>query len=712
MSSSLSRPYLGTRKPSFIDPINSEFPEQSGIFVGIVKQIDTSTSTGRLLVYVKQLGGPDPNDPSNWKLVSYASPYFGQTTGKSSAEFAKANDNLNTFLNTSQTYGFFMVPPDIGNQVLCCFIPGTVEGYWFACINKSASIYMTPAIGAVEHRLIDPVSIRESGFTLDESKKYPVSEWNDNLEKGYSKPTKEVPKPLHVYKTAQLLIQGLDGDEVRGTITSSSQRDPISSVFGFSTPGRPIPPQDPSLDPNLATKLASGNFNPSNFKVSARVGGHTMVMDDGDIYGKNNLVRLKSSNGHQILMHDTEGIIYISNASGTAWVELSKEGDILIYGARDMSVRTSGNLMMHSDKSISFFAKEDINFATTKNLNVEAQEINQTALVKMALFGKKMTMKSSSTFDVVSMSTLRAKSTGKMSLNGSTIALNGSGNSPNIDNPTLLKKYLLPDVAAVPNGPVVQQVVYDGVLFTTNYKVPTHEPYFRQGIEQAVEELQARADVFTTDLNGNPISPQVITNPQGPAAAAATELVNAASPAAFINQPAPPGSIGELATTDVRALLAQIGDAESGGLYDFIEQSGFVGKYQFSVEDLQKLGYVKEGLTNTLESLSNPNNWVSKDNIANLTEFLQSPELQETAMFELAADNYATLQATGAITKSTPKETISGLLSVAHLAGADGATTWFKTGNYNINASGYTAADYFNRGKFSSTQTQIYGDEQ
>ena len=60
----------------------------------------------------------------------------------------------------------------------------------------------------------------------------------------------------------------------------------------------------------------------------------------------------------------------------------------------------------------------------------------------------------------------------------------------------------------------------------------------------------------------------------------------------------------------------------------------------------------------------------------------------------------------------TSKEVISGLLSVAHLAGASGATTWFKTGKYSVNANGYTAADYFNRGKFSSTQTSLYDDEQ
>jgi hypothetical protein len=711
VSSSLSRPYLGTRLPSYIDQTGAELPKQSGIFVGVVKQIDTTTRTGRLQVYIKQLGGPDPDNPSNWKLVSYASPFFGQTAGKKSTEFVKAGQDQNTFLNTSQSYGFFMIPPDIGNQVLCCFLDGEVAGYWFACINKSASIYMTPGIGSVDFRLIDPVSIQESGITLDPKKKYPVSEWNDNLDLGYSKPTKEVPKPLHVYKTAQLFVQGLEGDDIRGSITSSSQRDPISNVFGFSTPGRPIPPQDPANDENLATRLTTGDFNPAEFTVTSRVGGHSLIMDDGDIYGKNNLVRLKSSTGHQILMHDQEGIVYISNASGTAWVELTRDGDILIYGARDLSVRTSGNLMMHSDKNISFFAREDINFATTKNLNIEAQEINQVAATKLGLVGKKIQMKSSSTFDIISNSTMRVKASSKVSINGSTIALNGGGNNPTIDEIERIKKYRLPDVFPFENGPVIQWAVNKDVLLSTNYVVPTHEPYFRQGIEQAEAEQQAQQETFSTDINGNPISPQPILNPAGPSVADGIPLTGAASVAAFINQPVPPGEIGELTNNEVRALLAQIGDTESGGLYDKLDESGFIGKYQLNVEDLQKLGYVKEGLTNTLDSLKNPNNWISKDSISNLGEFLKSPELQERAMFDLAKSNYATLQATGVITKSTPKDVISGLLSVSHLTGAGGATTWFKTGKYGDNVSGYSAADYFNRGKFSSTQTEIYGNE-
>ena len=44
------------------------------------------------------------------------------------------------------------------------------------------------------------------------------------------------------------------------------------------------------------------------------------VMDDGDDKGKSNQIRLRTSTGHQILMDDDEGIIYVATASGNAWV--------------------------------------------------------------------------------------------------------------------------------------------------------------------------------------------------------------------------------------------------------------------------------------------------------------------------------------------------------------------------------------------------------
>jgi hypothetical protein len=130
-------------------------------------------------------------------------------------------------------------------------------------------------------------------------------------------------------------MQGLDRDLIRGAISSSSLRESPSNVYGISTPGRKVSKGDqvPGV-PDL---------------VFARQGGHSFVMDDGDAAGKDQLMRLRTTGGHQILMNDTENVLYIASATGNQWLEFSKNGQINVYGAAGFNLRTQGVLNLHSD---------------------------------------------------------------------------------------------------------------------------------------------------------------------------------------------------------------------------------------------------------------------------------------------------------------------------------------------------------------------------
>jgi hypothetical protein len=72
-------------------------------------------------------------------------------------------------------------------------------------------------------------------------------------------------------------------------------------------------------------------------------------MDDGDEAGKDQLMRLRTTGGHQILMNDSENVLYIASASGQHWLEFSKNGQINVYGAAGFNLRTQGVLNLHSD---------------------------------------------------------------------------------------------------------------------------------------------------------------------------------------------------------------------------------------------------------------------------------------------------------------------------------------------------------------------------
>jgi hypothetical protein len=130
----------------------------------------------------------------------------------------------------------------------------------------------------------------------------------------------------------------------------------------------------------------------------SRLGGTTFVMDDGDdkylrkttasdgppeyasveqdetdgdvTIPHNELVRIRTRTGHQILFHNSEDLIYIGNARGTSWIELSSDGKIDIYAEDSISV--------HTKQDMNFYADRDINFEAGRNVNIKSAERYQT----------------------------------------------------------------------------------------------------------------------------------------------------------------------------------------------------------------------------------------------------------------------------------------------------------------------------------------------
>jgi hypothetical protein len=101
-------------------------------------------------------------------------------------------------------------------------------------------------------------------------------------------------------------------------------------------------------------------------------------MDDGSVLGADQLVRLRTAAGHQILMHDTEQTIYISNAHGNSWVELSKDGSINIYSKAGLNIRSEGNVNIHSDENINMNAGGNIYMNQAANLSATANSLPDT----------------------------------------------------------------------------------------------------------------------------------------------------------------------------------------------------------------------------------------------------------------------------------------------------------------------------------------------
>jgi uncharacterized protein (DUF2345 family) len=317
--------------------------------------------------------GNNPERTGQLHTVRYLSPFYGVTPNVATAN----NDGYEW---TQKSYGFWAVPPDVGTKVLVIFAEeNSAYGYWIGCIQDNFMNFMLPD-GRASTELTTAATPREL-----QGNKLPVGEYNKRTESGAGKDPTKFLKPYNKDFSQILEIQGLITDEVRGTTTTSARREIPSMVFGMSTPG----PLDKRPG---APRFPLGNEETKAQQFTNRLGGSSFVMDDGDdkyvraehpsegppryvnkeggesggdpTLPKDEHVRLRTRTGHQILLHNTEDVIYIANARGTAWIELTSDGKIDIHAQDSISVM--------SNNDINFTAERDFNIEAGRNINMRA----------------------------------------------------------------------------------------------------------------------------------------------------------------------------------------------------------------------------------------------------------------------------------------------------------------------------------------------------
>lgn len=298
--------------------------------------------------------------------VKYLSPFYGVTP-------ISGVSNNDDFQSTQKSYGMWFIPPDVGTRVLVIFAEGNFSrGYWIGCVQDTFMNFMVP----------DPWA----GTTFnnfDTNIKLPVGEYNKTIQGTSGNNPTRYTKPINTNFYTVLGRQGLVNDEIRGPSSSSARREVPSSVFGISTPG----PQDKNEG---APRTPTGPSGVRANTFTSRLGGSSFVMDDGDekLLRKgpagstsseyadltaneqggnvnipaNELIRLRTRTGHQILLHNSEDLIYIGNAAGSTWIELTSNGKIDIFADDSISIRTSVDVNISSDRDLNFTAARDINF--------------------------------------------------------------------------------------------------------------------------------------------------------------------------------------------------------------------------------------------------------------------------------------------------------------------------------------------------------------
>jgi len=450
----------------------------SGPYLGTVKYTDDPLRMGRLGVNIPALSSTTNPTSGQVTWCQYLSPFYGVKSLKS----VKGDQPYN-YQSSQTSYGMWAVPPDIDTTVMVIFAKGDsgrAEAFWMGCVQEPSTNAQIPG-----HASSSNTAMPATGGDFSESKKdtygtdvLPTGEKNrkpptngEDVELGQLK------FPINERLADQLLKQGLIGDPVRGTTTSSAQREAPSAVFGISTPGRI---RSDSQRPPIGldgTRVATDRDH-----------GHSFVMDDGAVDGTNQLTRLKTASGHQLLMHDTDGVVYIANASGNAYIEMQKNGRIDLYsGVGGINLRTEGDFNLHSDSNINMHAGGQIRMSSSG-------EFIQSAGTYMMNLGEKGIFNSSQSGSIrdyardglssFTEGTQLHGASGQVHLAGAQVHFNSTGASS-----TWGPKWLDTDAAAITEreeGDV--ELAQKGIkplepftrkTNTTVHRFVTHEPMFR-----------------------------------------------------------------------------------------------------------------------------------------------------------------------------------------------------------------------------------------
>ena len=337
-----------------------------GPYIATVKVTNDPLKMGRLGVNIPAITLTTKPGPEQIIWCQYLSPFYGAKSIEAVTEIEESN-----YKESQNSYGMWAVPPDIDTEVLVIFAKGeqsNATAFWIGCVQKPLVNQQMPANGSTGNTLQSASTNRE--LRISKQKNYgtnflPSGEKNQRMYK-----SGEVLSSVDSWRTPinniladQLEAEGLVQDNVRGTTSSSARRESPSRVFGINTPGA-IREDSRLLNIGLNKSTVRPDRNP----------GHSFVMDDGAVDGTNQLTRIRTASGHQLLLHDTEGTVYIANGSGKAFIEMDRDGTISVYSDSGINMRTGQDFNLHSDKNINFHAKESINFTSEKNVALNAEE--------------------------------------------------------------------------------------------------------------------------------------------------------------------------------------------------------------------------------------------------------------------------------------------------------------------------------------------------
>jgi hypothetical protein len=652
--------------------------------IGIVKDNIDPTRSGKLKVQIEGSTGKDSNTDGGWVTVQYLSTYFGMV--KPTAGQSGTGD----YTSNPSAYGQWQSPPDIGTKVLCVFADGDANrGYYIGCVVEPEALQMIPAIGSSDN--VVPNEGESQG--LAGATRLPVTSINTN-NKAQADSTNylDAPKPVHSYSASIMSQQGIIRDPIRGPISSSASREPMSRVgWGVATPGRPI------MEGGYDDKNIANNLDPKNqeqLKVTARRGGHSIVMDDGDIVGRDQLIRIRTALGHQIMMSDDGQTLMILHSNGQSYIELGKEGTVDIYSTNSFNVRTQGDINFHADQHINFHATENMNIQA-KNLHINTEED-----FKMRS-GKKMQLYSVEDFTVKSLGAAAIRADGEASLFSSAKTfINGTKVNLNTGKPGVTPDKV-PIITLITQTDTLHDeqkgfIAAPGKLLTVTTRSPAHYPWSAAGQGVDVKSsLDAAKNLPVTPSAGVQKANQAgaASGAKPPAIATVasapdTKTVSKSMDKTVTN--AVMGSVATNAATGPSKAATTSGAAIVSGASSGTAKTVAVGAFAQSPEQLATAGVIKPGsatLINglaqqpgaALDNIMTTNLFTGKPGAVDLPNFISDVTAQTTAVATTMQKAQTTLGKVGAVTGKEAPTQLAGMVMASATVGVESTVAAVKS---------------------------------
>ena len=83
-------------------------------------------------------------------------------------------------------------------------------------------------------------------------------------------------------------------------------------------------------------------------------------------------IRLRTANGAQVYINDTNGFVYIITKDGNSWIEMDNDGNIDMYAKNNVSIHSETNINLHANQDIRMQADNIIGIKALADVHLES----------------------------------------------------------------------------------------------------------------------------------------------------------------------------------------------------------------------------------------------------------------------------------------------------------------------------------------------------